>query len=142
MTYPNRLLVVGATMSALAASAHLGCIAFGGDWYRALGAGERMARMAEAGHWYPTVMATAIAAVLLVWSLYALSGAGVIRRLPLLRTVLCAITAVYLLRGVLFFLLMPFFPGNSLTFWLASSGVCLAIGLVHLAGLRQVWTRL
>ena len=138
----NRFLIVGATLSILAALAHVGCIAFGGSWYRALGAGERMAQMAEAGHWYPTAVTAAISGVLLAWAAYALSGAGVIRRLPLLRTVLCAITAVYLLRGIVFVALMPLFPGNTVTFWLASSSICLAFGLVHLVGLRQAWARL
>ena len=138
----NHLLVFGASLSALAALAHLGCIVFGGAWFRALGAGERMAQLADAGHWYPPVITVAIASVLLSWALYALSGAGVIRRLPLLRTVLCGITAVYLLRGVAFIPLMPLFPGNSATFWVVSSAICLVFGLVHLAGLRQVWPRL
>ena len=101
-----------------------------------------MAALAEADHWYPTVVTALIAGVLLVWALYALSGAGVIRRLPLLRTVLCGVTAVYLLRGVAFVPLMPLFPGNSATFWVVSSAICLAFGLVHLAGLRQAWSRL
>ena len=138
----NRYLIVGAALSATAALIHLGCIVFGGSWYRFLGAGERMARMAEAGHWYPAAVATAIAAVLLTWSLYALSGAGAIRRLPLLKFALCAITAVYIGRGLAFVLLMPLFPGNSITFWLVSSGICLAFGLVHFAGVRQAWVRL
>lgn len=138
----NRFLVAGASLSAIAALAHLGCIVFGGAWYRALGAGERMARMAEAGHWYPAAVTALISAVLLAWAAYALSGAGVIRRLPFLRGVLCAITAVYLLRGVAFMPLMPLFPGSSMTFWLVSSCLCLAFGLVHLVGLRQAWSRL
>lgn len=138
----NRFLVVGAALSALAALVHLACIAFGGPWYRALGAGERMAQLAESGHWYPSVAAAVIAAVLLSWGAYALSGAGVIRRLPFLRTVLCGVTAVYLLRGVAFVPLMPLFPGNSIAFWLVSSAICLAFGVVHLVGLRQVWARL
>jgi hypothetical protein len=45
-------------------------------------------------------MALAVAAVFVVWACYALSGAGAIRRLPLLRVALFAIAAVYLLRGV------------------------------------------
>lgn len=139
---PNRVLVVGATLSALAALLHLGCIAFGGSWYLSLGAGERMASMADAGHWYPSAMAAGISAVLLTWAGYALSGAGVVRRLPFLRTVLVGITAAYLLRGVAFVALMPYFPGNSVTFWIVSSAVCLGFGLVHLIGLRQVWARL
>lgn len=142
MTILNPWLLTGAVASGLAALLHLGCIAFGAPWYRALGAGEQMARLAEAGHWRPTVMTLAIATVLSVWALYAFSGAGVIGRLPLLRLGLCAITAVYLLRGLTFPLLMPAFPGNSMTFWLTSSAICLGIGAVHLIGLRQVWARL
>src|SRR5687768_3965647 len=99
---PNTFLVVGAALSAVAALLHLGCIAFGAPWYRFLGAGEQMAQMDLAGHWYPSVASLVIAAILLVWSLYALSGAGAMRRLPLTRLVLCAVTGIYLLRGVAF----------------------------------------
>jgi hypothetical protein len=139
---PNTLLVTGALLSALAALIHLVAPVAGPDWYRFFGAGEQMARMAAAGHWYPTIASLLIASVLATWSLYALSGAGVIRKLPLLRLALCAITAVYLLRGSVFMLLMPYFPGNSLTFWITSSAICFAFGLVYLIGLRQVWNRL
>lgn len=136
---PNRFLLAAAALDAVAALLHLGCIAFGAPWYRALGAGEAMARLAAAGHPRPTLFALAVASVLLVWACYALSGAGAIRRLPLLKPVLCAISAIYLLRGLGFVVLQPFFPGNSLTFWLISSGICLLLGLVHLAGLWQRW---
>jgi hypothetical protein len=135
------LLLAGA--GSLAASLlHLACIAGGPDWYRFFGAGERMARMAARGHWYPTVLTLCIAAVLGAWALYAWSGAGLIPRLPLLRAGLCAITAVYLLRAVAFVPLQTFFPGNSDAFWYLSSGVCLGLGLLHALGLRQAWSRL
>ena len=139
---PNRMLIAGATLSALAAALHLGCIVFGAPWYRFLGAGEQMAQLDLAGHWYPTVATLVIASILSAWSLYALSGAGVVRRLPLTRLALSAITLVYLLRGVAFTPLMAYFPGNSDAFWFWSSAICLGIGLVHLVGLRQVWARL
>lgn len=138
----NRFLVAGAALGVLAALLHLGCIVFGAPWYRFLGAGERMAQLDLAGHWYPPAATLAIAAMLLVWSAYALSGAGAIRRLPLTRLALCAITGVYLLRGVAFVPLMAYFPGNSTTFWFWSSAICLVFGLIHLVGLRQVWSRL
>jgi hypothetical protein len=138
----SKFLIAGAVMSAVAALAHLGCIAFGAPWYRFFGAGEQMAQMALRGHWYPTVMALAIASVLFVWSLYALSGAGVIHRLPFVRLVLGAITGVYLLRGIAFLPMLAYFPGRSTAFWFWSSGICFAIGLVHLVGLRQVWAYL
>lgn len=135
-------MIAAGALSALAAFAHLGCIVFGAPWYRALGAGEWIARAAEAGDPYPTSITLAIAAVLGLWSLYAFSGAGLMRRLPLLRTALCAITAVYLLRGSVLPPVMAAFPGRSAAFWWWSSGICLGIGLVHLVGLIQVWPTL
>ncbi len=135
----NYYLIAGGLLSAIAALAHLGCIVFGASWYRFFGAGEKMVQMVEAGSSHPARVTLLVAAVLLAWSAYALSAAGVIPRLPFLRTILCAITAVYLLRGLLFFLLMPYFPGNSLAFWLWSAAICLGIGLLHLAGLVQAW---
>lgn len=143
MNSPDSLyLIVGAALSAIAALLHLAAIAFGASWYRFLGAGERMAQMASAGRLYPTVVTLAIAAVLLVWSLYALSGAGVIGRLPFLRPALCAITGIYLLRAVAFLPLMRLIPGNSLRFWLVSSAICLVFGVVHLIGVRLAWADL
>ncbi|MEO7860885.1 MAG: hypothetical protein ABIU05_10650 [Nitrospirales bacterium] len=136
---PNPFLVAGAILSAIAAALHLACIYFGGPWYRLMGAGEQMARLAESGSTFPAMITSAIAAMLLVWSLYALSGAGVIRRLPLLRSILCAITAFYLLRGFAFVLLMAVVPGRSFRFWLWSSAICAVYGMVHAVGLKQVW---
>jgi len=136
----NAFLIAGAMLSALAAALHVGCIVFGATWYRFFGAGERMAQMAIAGSWRPAAITAAIASVLAVWSLYALSGAGVIRALPLLRPTLCAITAVYLLRGLVILPLVAL--GRSTPFWWWSSAICLFIGAVHVAGLSQVWARL
>ena len=98
-----------------------------------------MARLVEAGSSHPARVTLLITAVLLVWSAYALSGAGVFPRLPMLRTILCAIAAVFLLRGFVFFPLMPLFPGNSMAFWLWSSAICAAIGVVHAIGIKQAW---
>lgn len=140
---PGRaLLAAAAAFSGMAAVLHLACLAIGAPMFRLMGAGEQMAQLHLAGHWYPTVVTLLIAAVLLGWSAYALSGAGVIGRLPLLRTALCAITTLYLLRGVAVVPVMAYFPGNSAAFWWASSALCVLIGLVHLFGLRQSWARL
>jgi hypothetical protein len=143
MPSPGTLaLAAGATFSTMAAIAHLACIALGPAAYRFMGAGERMALGVDAGRLQPTLMTLAIASVLLTWAAYALSGAGLISRLPLTRIVLLAITAVYLVRAVAFPLLRPVFPENSTTFWLVSSGICLVIGLVHAYGVASRWAAL
>jgi hypothetical protein len=138
----NTALLVAAVMSAAASILHLGCIVGGASWYRFFGAGERMARSAEAGNWYPAFVTLIIALVLAIWAAYALAGAGVIQRPPFLKAGLCAITAVYLLRGAVIVpaLLLPRGPATSFAIW--SSAICLAIGLVHAFGLVQVWSRL
>jgi hypothetical protein len=103
MSAPSRpgrtLLIAAGLLSAGPAVLHLAIIAGGPAWYRAFGAGERMARMAEYGSSRPAVIAVCIAGVLAVWAAYAFSGAGLLRRLPLLRAGLVAISAIYLLRA-------------------------------------------
>jgi len=139
---PNPFLIAAAAATALAGLLHAGCIVFGAPWYRFFGAGERMAELAASGSLYPTLVSSAIVVVLALWSAYALSGAGVIAHLPLLRLGLCVITAVFLLRGLAGIPLAFLQTGRPPTFWWWSSAICLAIGLLHLLGLRQVWTQL
>ncbi|WP_347332942.1 hypothetical protein [Marinimicrobium locisalis] len=138
----NKFLLAAALLCAIAALAHAGCIVFGGDWYRFFGAGEQMAQMAEQGLWHPTIVTSGIVLILSIWALYALSGAGAIRRLPLMRLALVLITGIFLLRGVSFVSLMPMFPENSLTFWLVSSAICLLIGGLFAVGTFQQWSKL
>ena len=137
----NPWLVTGGLLSLVAAALHLAVIAGGPDWYRFVGAGEAMARMAERGHWYPPTVTVAIAAVLSVWAAYAFAGAGLMRRLPLMRTALVAISGVYLLRGLA---LVPiaFVPEAQTPFNIWSSLIVLAYGLLHAVGTARAWPAL
>jgi hypothetical protein len=137
---PNPFLVVGAVLSAAAAFLHLACIYFGPPMYRFLGAGQRIVKLAEAGSSHPTRVTLFITAILFTWSAYALSGAGLIPRLPLLRTGLCVIAAIYLGRGFIFFPLVTMYPENSPTFWIVSSAICVVYGSVYLVGIVQTWS--
>lgn len=98
-----------------------------------------MVRAVEAGKIRPTLVTLAIAGVLLVWAVYAFSGAGIAPRLPFTKLALVLISAVYLLRAFAFPLLRPVFPENSTTFWLVSSGICLVLGLLYAVGVIAVW---
>ena len=97
----NIYLSIGAVLKAIIAALHVGCIYFGATCYRHMGVGEEMAKLAERGSVKPTIITSFIVLIFTIWSFYALSGAGVIRKLPLLRWVLLAVTLIYLLRGVL-----------------------------------------
>lgn len=93
-----------------------------------------MARAVEAGKRKPALITLAIASILLLWALYAFSGAGIIPRLPLTKIALALISVVYLARAVAFPLLKPAFPENSRIFWWVSSSICLVLGLLYAIG--------
>lgn len=135
----NYFLVAAGCSSALAALLHFGCIVFGASWYRFFGAGEQMAIMAEQGLVKPTIITSFIIVVLLIWSLYAFSAAGMIVQLPFLRLALIIITSIYILRAVAGFYFVTNPIGRSPEFWVWSSVICLSIGLVHVMGLKQQW---
>jgi hypothetical protein len=138
----NIPLAAGAVLSAIAALLHLGIIAGGPAWYRFFGAGERFARAAEKGQLFPTLVTLGIAAVLGAWSVYALAGAGVIGRLPLMKAALAGITAVYLIRAFAYAPLVLAKGGRITPFVVWSSLICFVYGLVHLLGLVQRWPAL
>jgi hypothetical protein len=142
LPYGTLALILGGALSAAAAGAHLVCIFIGAPAYRFLGAGEKMARAAEAGKAQPTLVTLAITGLLFVWAAYAFSGAGVIRELPLRKLALIAIASVYMARALAFLFLKSAFPDNSARFWLVSSSICLVIGLLHVYGLVARWSSL
>lgn len=139
---PNTFLLAAAGLSALAALLHIGIIFGGASWYRYFGAGERMASAAAAGRPYPAIVTAAIATVLAIWSAYALSGAGAIQALPLLKPALVAITGILLLRGLAIFPLLIFARSKATPFLIWSSLFCICYGGIHLAGLTQIWPTL
>ena len=126
----------------MASLLHLGCILGGGPWYRFLGAGEAFARAAERGSPTPALITAGIATVLAVWAAYAFSAAGLVPRLPLIRTALLLITVVYLLRGLAILPMLALRPETVTAFWVWSSLIVLTYGVVHAVGLWLAWPEL
>jgi hypothetical protein len=140
------LLTLAGTGSALVAALHAVIIALGAPAYRYFGAGEEMATQAERGSPVPAIVTAALTAVFALWAAYGFSGAGRMRRLPLLRTGLVVIGAIYTLRGLA---VLPeawwLVAGRTppvLTRQLVSSMVSLVIGLAYLTGTGRAWSTL
>lgn len=138
---PNRWLIVGGWLSVVAALLHIACIFGGGDWYRFFGAGEELARADEAGFWMPAIVTAFISIVLAIWAAYAFAGAGLVRRLPLMRTALVLIAAIYLLRGLMVIPIM-IEPAMRSPFNIWSSLIVLGYGFAYAVGTWQAWPRL
>jgi hypothetical protein len=92
------------------------------------------------------VVGGAAALIPLLFGLYALSGAGVIRRLPLVRTALVGIGSLFLLRGLFIILtvlvVLGFRPGPVLLPAVSSHLVFLSAGLLYLGGAALNWKTL
>ena len=91
------------------------------------------------------VASLVFAPIFAIWGLFGLSGAGLLRRLPLLRLALLVIGAIYTLRGLL---LVPLLlaslgliaaPEPILPQALLASLVSLIIGILYLLGTILVW---
>jgi hypothetical protein len=93
--------------------------------------------------WQLILFGEGAALVLVIFGLYALSGAGSIRRLPLLRLGLIGISTLFLLRGLFVVLtvlvLFGAFEGELLIQGEISTLVFLAAGLAYAIGTALNW---
>jgi hypothetical protein len=92
------------------------------------------------------VVGGAAALIPVLFGLYALSGAGVIRRLPLVRTALVGIGSLFLLRGLFIIVTLlvaaGFLEGRVLLAGAASHLVFLSAGVAYLGGAALNWKTL
>ncbi len=126
------------------AALHIAIIIGGPAWYIYFGAGKKMANMAAAGSLYPVWVTLFVTLIFTIMGLYALSGAKLIHKLPLLRTGLITIAAIFVLRGlaVLHQTIWHFqnpasVPIRDIVFSL----VALIIGILYAYGIVGRWKR-
>jgi len=131
----SRWLLLGGIGSIAVGFAHVAAILIGASAYQFMGAPD-LALMAEHGSLLPTILTSGLVVLFLLWALYAFSGVGLIRQLPLLRAGNVAIGVIYSLRGlVLIPELVCIFLGKYLTHRMAIfSAISLLIGLFYLLG--------
>ena len=121
---------------------HIWVIFAGPTAYASLGAPFDVVASAEAGTWYAPTITALIAMIIFGWVLYALSAAGHLPRLPLLRTGLIAIATVLILRGLIVLLIAIFIPVQLTSFVVWSSLLCLVLGALYGVGIIFGWTKL
>jgi hypothetical protein len=136
------ILLIGGLASIAVAALHAAVIYLGAPAYRWFGAGETLARMAEAGSPVPALLTGAIALAFLAFAAYGFAGARVLPRLPRMRIGLLVAAGAYLVRG------LPALPqGMALMASpdavplraLAFSAVSLTIGICYAMGTGEAW---
>ncbi len=142
----GRLLKIGGVLSFAIAFFHVLIVIIGVPAYRFFsGIGAELADLVKAGSVLPALITLLIALVFVIFGCYALSGAGVIRRLPLLRTGLISIGGIYLLRGLMnipFWLTLTSSTFPSVTSGLIFDAISLTIGLLYVCGTAMNWRNL
>ncbi|HYW08227.1 MAG TPA: hypothetical protein VE913_14790 [Longimicrobium sp.] len=140
----QRWLGAAAIGSFAVAVLHLAVIFIGAPGYAYLGAGD-LAPLATRGSPIPALLTSVLTALFALFGIYALSGAGRFRRLPVLRLALLAIGAVYTLRGLLLPLELYALARGAASFpprYAVFSAMSLAIGLLYLVGTTRLWSNL
>jgi hypothetical protein len=127
---------VAAAVSFAVALLHIAIIVVGPAGYRYFGAPALADQVERGSVVMPSLLTLGIALVFALWGAYALSGAGLIPRLPLVRAALFVIGAIYVARGLL---ITPEFAAlikGTLQYprTLVFSGVSLFTGLCYLVG--------
>lgn len=144
--FASRVLFWCGIVAVVGAALHIAILVGGADWYAFFGAPRRLVEMARVGNPRAAISCLVIAAILLTLACYAFSGAGVLRRLPFLRSALTLIAAALLLRGVLFVPLIVWRPGVLAgvcdcqrvdTFIIVTSLICLGTGIGFAIGARH-----
>lgn len=147
-TRNNTWLLWSGVAAVAGALLHIAAIFGGPAWFRFIGATEPIIRMVERGHSFPVIVVLVAAAILLACASYAFSGAGLIPRLPLLRTGLVMITGGSLIHGIAFIpavivwpqAMMNVYDGEGInTVLIVTNLLCLAVGMGYLIGTRQAW---
>jgi hypothetical protein len=140
----KRLLILGGIFSFAVALLHVGIAIYGGSAYITFGAGEEFTRLDASGSPVPMLVTLGLALIFAICGLYALSGASVLRRLPLLLLALIGIGAVYTLRGLLLLpeLYSTLAGTTPASHGLIFSAVSLLIGLCYLIGTILSWKQL
>ena len=131
-------LVLAALISVGTAVAHLSCIFLGSECFSAQMAPQQVIESAKNGTWLAPVGTIFVSSIFLIVGLYAISAAGIIRKLPLLKLGIYTIASLCIIRGVLPLQLWMRHPEkvNSVVFYIGI--VWLVTGLLFLFGYLQV----
>jgi hypothetical protein len=138
MSKLNQYLIAGGVMSALISLLHI-ILAIYPSLYRYIGPDQSaLTEMAEQGSSITTMVSVALAILFAIWAIYAFSGSGLIRPLPLLRFALIAISVIYILRALFLpseinMVLNQGYPFRFIVF----STISLVVGLLYLFGLLR-----
>ncbi len=135
------LLVIAALIMGFTAIAHLSCIYFGPQCYSAQMAPPVIVESAKAKTLLAPLGTIFVSSIFLVLSAYALSGAGIVRKLPLLKLIVYGVGTLCIIRGILPIQLWLRHQEKVSEFVLVVGVAWLIVGLCFIVGFRATSTK-
>jgi|GEM_PF-702795 len=129
-------LLLAALIAISTALAHLSCIYLGAECYAAQMAPQQIIDSAIKGTYLAPIGTLFASATFVMMGLYALSGAGIIRQLPLTKYTIYTIATLSIIRGILPLQLWVRHPERVSDLVLTIGIVWLVAGLLYLLGYR------
>jgi putative oxidoreductase len=141
MAKANYYLIAGGVISALISIFHVLLVLNPGLFSYI--SPDQESGLAQMGFMLLVIPTFILALIFAIWTLYAFSGAGLIRQLPRLRTALIVIGVIYILRALFlpFEINMVLIQGYPFRFVVFSS-ISLLAGLLYLLGVYKLRTSL
>ena len=137
----SKFLIVGGIIAAATACWHLLCILGGPSWYAFARAPHIVVKSAREGTILAPVGAIAIASLMLVCTIYSFSGAGLIKKIPLLKSALITISIICLARALV---TVPYLIQGKLDMWNLIAGfgwffvgICFFMGAIEQVFLKS-----
>jgi hypothetical protein len=138
----SKFLITGGVIAAATAAWHLLCIVGGPSWYAFARAPGIVIHSAKQGTLLAPISTAVIAGLMFTCTAYAFSGAGLIKKMPLLKSALVTIAFICLVRALI---TVPYLISSRLDIWelVASSGwffvgVCFLMGALEQFSAKKV----
>jgi hypothetical protein len=127
-------LLIAASIALITAVAHLSCIFLGAKCYEAQMAPAQIIQSSIEGTLLAPIGTLFISLLFFTCTLFALSGAGYIRKLPLLKTALISISVLCIVRGIITIPLSFIFPEMVTSFSIIAGCIWFFVGGLYFYG--------
>ena len=140
--FSKKALIFAAFWPFMGALLHFLAIFGGYSWYEFLMAPPFLLESVKAGTWLAPMSGILVSILMIIAGFYALSGANIIFKMPLLKPALIILSILFTVRGMIIFHLMWWKPEVIDAFRIISSGIFLISGIAYTIGTYLRWNRI
>lgn len=130
-------LIFGGSIAFLTAMAHISCIFLGTECFESQMAPPEIVESARQGTWLAPIATLVVSSLFILCGLYALSGARVIKKIPLTYVALAIIAILCVIRGFSTIPLSFIFPEMVSSFSVVAGVVWLLVGFLYAYGFKH-----